>query len=147
GLCNAGRSGIRTFLINLHRDRCGCSARAAAWPAPERRTRRWRRCGCRARRGSGRGSTQTGPRAPSPSTGVARLFARNAEAVAPAVELPTDLGPEFNDDYEIDIVTAHDHRPERHCRLHDRARRGRGPDPATGPRRRTRTSDATLIDR
>ncbi len=41
----------------------------------------------------------------NPSTGVAWLFARSVEAVASAVELPTGLGAEFNDDYEVDVVT------------------------------------------
>jgi hypothetical protein len=41
----------------------------------------------------------------NPSAGVARLFARNVEAVAPAVGLPTGLGPEFNDEYQIDMIT------------------------------------------
>lgn len=41
----------------------------------------------------------------NPSTGVARLFVRSAEALASAVELPTGVGAEFNDEYEIDIVT------------------------------------------
>ncbi|MCZ7436550.1 DUF6086 family protein [Micromonospora sp. WMMC241] len=40
----------------------------------------------------------------NPATGVARLFARNVEAVAGAVEVPTGIGPEGNDDYEIDLV-------------------------------------------
>lgn len=41
----------------------------------------------------------------NPSTGVARLFVLSVEAVAPAVELPSGVGAEFNDEYEIDIVT------------------------------------------
>jgi len=40
----------------------------------------------------------------NPSTGVGRLFARSVKAVAPAVELPTGLGTEINDEYEIDLI-------------------------------------------
>lgn len=41
----------------------------------------------------------------NPSNGVAQLFIRSLEAVAPTVELPTGLGPgNSSDDHEIDIV-------------------------------------------
>ncbi|MFC0033666.1 DUF6086 family protein [Micromonospora chaiyaphumensis] len=40
----------------------------------------------------------------NPSNGVAQLFARNVEAVAGAVEVPTGIAPEVNDEYEIDLV-------------------------------------------
>src|SRR5437762_1378506 len=43
----------------------------------------------------------------NPSTGVARLFARHVEAVASAVDLPTGLGPEAADAFEIDLATFH----------------------------------------
>lgn len=41
----------------------------------------------------------------NPSTGVARLFARHIDAVASAVDLPTGLGSETADEYEIDLAT------------------------------------------
>src|SRR5947207_7506327 len=41
----------------------------------------------------------------NPSTGVARLFARHVEAVASAVDVPTGLGPEAADEFEIDLAT------------------------------------------
>jgi hypothetical protein len=41
----------------------------------------------------------------NPSTGVGRLFAREVEAVAPAVDLPTGLGPEAADEYAVDLAT------------------------------------------
>ncbi|AEV82323.1 hypothetical protein ACWT_1305 [Actinoplanes sp. SE50] len=39
----------------------------------------------------------------NPSNGVARLYARTGEAVAPLVELPTGIGPMIADEYEIDL--------------------------------------------
>lgn len=40
----------------------------------------------------------------NPSTGVARLFIRSAEALAPETGLPTGLGPMESDECEIDLV-------------------------------------------
>ncbi len=39
----------------------------------------------------------------NPANGVAGLFVRTSEAVAPLVELPTGIGPCVNDEYEIDL--------------------------------------------
>jgi hypothetical protein len=41
----------------------------------------------------------------NPSNGVAQLFLRNVEAVAPLVDIPTGLGPARADEYEIDVAT------------------------------------------
>ncbi|GAB3958664.1 DUF6086 family protein [Actinoallomurus acanthiterrae] len=40
----------------------------------------------------------------NPSSGVARLFVRTAEALAPEAGLPTGLGPMVNDECEIDLA-------------------------------------------
>ncbi|GAA2896984.1 hypothetical protein Acy02nite_80810 [Actinoplanes cyaneus] len=39
----------------------------------------------------------------NPSNGVATLFVRTSEAMAPLVGLPTGIGPCVNDEYEIDL--------------------------------------------
>ncbi|WP_157239843.1 DUF6086 family protein [Catenuloplanes japonicus] len=39
----------------------------------------------------------------NPATAVARLFARQVEAVAPIAGVPTGLGPEIGDEYDIDL--------------------------------------------
>jgi hypothetical protein len=40
----------------------------------------------------------------NPSNGVAGLFVRSAEALAPLTDLPTGLGPMDNDECEVDMV-------------------------------------------
>lgn len=40
----------------------------------------------------------------NPSNGVAQQFARSVEAIAPTVGLPTGLGPDLNDEYEIEMT-------------------------------------------
>jgi hypothetical protein len=40
----------------------------------------------------------------NPSTGVAQLFARSVEAVAPLVDAPTGVGPDVSDEYQIDLA-------------------------------------------
>jgi Family of unknown function (DUF6086) len=97
---NPGRAASRTVTMSCRTARCRRQKRAALikarWCAPAR---------SRVDNAAMSQYFQVGTSVLwNPSTGVARLFARQVEAVAPAVDLPTGLGSEAADEYEIDLA-------------------------------------------